>query len=75
MQYGAKFKVLYDDAPTVNFKEVEQIFQEEFGKGPSEIFSEFDPAPIASASIAQVLLFSFVYFSLLLSISPFAHNQ
>ena len=47
--------MLYDDAPTVDYKAVEKIFLEEFGKKPSDIFSEFDPVAIASASIAQVL--------------------
>jgi ubiquinone biosynthesis protein len=38
------------DAPEV----VRQTIQEELGKPPEELFAEFDPLPMASASIGQV---------------------
>ncbi|KAJ3270867.1 hypothetical protein HDV01_007338 [Terramyces sp. JEL0728] len=48
------FKTLFDNAPCVEKQVVEQIFLEEFGTLPQDIFEEFDYKAIASASIAQV---------------------
>ena len=33
---------------------IRQVFVEEFGRSPEEVFRQFDPEPMASASIAQV---------------------
>lgn len=35
-------------------KDVRQVFIEEYGRNPEDIFAVFDPEPIASASLAQV---------------------
>ncbi|TPX50184.1 hypothetical protein SeLEV6574_g01020 [Synchytrium endobioticum] len=53
-QYAQTFKVLYDEAPYVEYPQVERIFKEEFHKLPHEIFATFEEVPVASASIAQV---------------------
>ena len=45
---------LMDRVPPFSFPQVEQVFLNEFGKGPSQLFDRFDRIPIASASIGQV---------------------
>ncbi|MCA1593859.1 MAG: hypothetical protein LC754_14660 [Acidobacteria bacterium] len=45
---------LLDRVEPFAFAQVEQIFVEELGRKPSEIFDAFDPQPLATASIGQV---------------------
>lgn len=45
---------LQDNAPTVDFPSVRQVVEEELHAPIDEIFSRFEEAPVASASIAQV---------------------
>jgi ubiquinone biosynthesis protein len=50
---NALFNLLDRIAP-FGFEQVEEIFRGEFGRRPTEIFSHFEPEPIATASIGQV---------------------
>ena len=40
-----------DSAPPTSFADVQTIIREEFGKDLEELFSEFDPVPLGSASL------------------------
>lgn len=51
---AAEFESLLDRVPPAPGAEVRQVFIEEFGRPPEEVFASFDVDPIASASIAQV---------------------
>lgn len=45
---------LLDKCPVSSFAQVVQTLDEELGAPPSVLFAEFDPEPMASASLAQV---------------------
>ena len=49
-----EFESLLDQVAPADPAAVRRIFVEELGAQPEEVFAEFDMAPIASASIAQV---------------------
>ncbi|MCI5208797.1 MAG: AarF/ABC1/UbiB kinase family protein, partial [Candidatus Electrothrix sp. ATG2] len=54
--YLDELRKLQDDVPPFSYQEVQQIFQEDQGKDPAEIFTTFSPEPLAAASIGQVHL-------------------
>ncbi|KAL5076736.1 hypothetical protein RYX36_015720 [Vicia faba] len=40
--------------PVSSYEQICNVFKKEFGETPDKVFAEFDPVPIASASLAQV---------------------
>ncbi|XCN72251.1 MAG: AarF/ABC1/UbiB kinase family protein [Candidatus Electrothrix aestuarii] len=54
--YLEELRKLQDNVPPFSYQEVQQIFQEDQGKDPQEIFSYFSTTPLAAASIGQVHL-------------------
>jgi ubiquinone biosynthesis protein len=49
-----EFRLCRDQVPPESFADVRRIIEEDLGKPLAEIFSAFDPVPLAAASIAQV---------------------
>ncbi|KAL5272199.1 hypothetical protein ACHWQZ_G000429 [Mnemiopsis leidyi] len=53
-EYVKAFKVLHNKAPESSLDSVMKVLKSELGAPPDKIFSEFDPTPLGSASLAQV---------------------
>jgi ubiquinone biosynthesis protein len=53
-EWIAGFSKLQDKAPAVDYAEIRRQLTEDIGGTPEEVFAEFDPEPVAAASIAQV---------------------
>lgn len=53
-ELATELEKLQSDAPKDPYEEIKKIIEEEQGRPIEEIFVEFDPEPIASASIGQV---------------------
>ncbi len=54
LEYCDELFNLLDRIAPFPYEHVEQVFQEELGQSPTEIFDHFDPKPLATASIGQV---------------------
>ena len=53
-EFQRKLGALRDAAPTVTFKEMRKVVEEELDDPLEEVFDEFEEEPIAAASIGQV---------------------
>ncbi len=53
-EFQRKLGALRDAAPTVTFKEMSKVIEQELGERLDQVFSDFDEQPIAAASIGQV---------------------
>ncbi|CAJ2644043.1 unnamed protein product [Trifolium pratense] len=45
---------MLNKCPVSSYEQICDVFKKEFGETPDKVFAEFDPVPIASASLAQV---------------------
>lgn len=52
--YLVELSKLQDNVPPFAYQEVVEIFAEEFGKPPEDVFAHFNRQPLAAASIGQV---------------------
>ncbi len=50
----AEFRLLRDQVPSEAFADVKRIVEEDLGRPIDALFADFDPVPLAAASIAQV---------------------
>ena len=53
-EYIDVLSTLFNDAPQSTIEDVHQVIEEDLGSPVEELFDNFDPNPIASASLAQV---------------------
>ena len=53
-EFQHKLAALRDAAPTVTFKQMRTVIENELGEPLKEVFDEFEQEPIAAASIGQV---------------------
>jgi ubiquinone biosynthesis protein len=53
-EYIQEFQRLQDQLPSVSFEDIRSAVESSLGVSIAAVFQEFDPAPVAQASIAQV---------------------
>jgi predicted unusual protein kinase regulating ubiquinone biosynthesis (AarF/ABC1/UbiB family) len=53
-EFQHKLAALRDAAPTVTFKDMRRVIEDELGEELGDVFAEFDQEPVAAASIGQV---------------------
>ncbi len=53
-EFQRKLAALRDAAPTVNFRDMRKVIEEELEEKLGDVFTDFDEEPIAAASIGQV---------------------
>ena len=47
---------MLDKCPVSTYRDIAQVIQEDLGKSPGELFASIEEVPIASASLAQVMI-------------------
>lgn len=52
--YAKAFATLTDQVPPIPLAEIERVILESYGRPAVELFEQFDPVPIAAASLGQV---------------------
>ena len=55
-RFQKKLAVLRNAAPSVSFAAMREVIEQDYGQSLEDVFTEFDPEPIAAASIGQVYL-------------------
>ncbi|MGH2871140.1 MAG: AarF/UbiB family protein, partial [Solirubrobacteraceae bacterium] len=53
-EFQRKLAVLRDAAPTVTFRDMRKVIEDQLGEPLADVFEQFDEEPIAAASIGQV---------------------
>ncbi|XP_072932649.1 aarF domain-containing kinase 1 [Epargyreus clarus] len=53
-EYVATMRILHKDAPRNTVEELYAVIKEDLKRDPKELFEEFDPEPLGTASLAQV---------------------
>lgn len=53
-EYVQTMRILHKDAPRNTVEELYDVIKEDLKKDPKELFEEFDPEPLGTASLAQV---------------------
>jgi predicted unusual protein kinase regulating ubiquinone biosynthesis (AarF/ABC1/UbiB family) len=53
-EFQRKLAALRDAAPTVSFRDMRKVIEEDLGEKLGDVFADFDQDPIAAASIGQV---------------------
>ncbi len=54
LDYARELRKLQEELPSVSFDEVRQMVESELAEPLDELFLEFDPKPVATASLSQV---------------------
>lgn len=53
-EYIEELSLLQDEVPGVSFEEIREVAEASLGRPLSSMFAEFDPEPVAAASLGQV---------------------
>jgi predicted unusual protein kinase regulating ubiquinone biosynthesis (AarF/ABC1/UbiB family) len=60
IEYVEELSQLQDRVPAFSYEIAERLIEKEFGKSIPELFSSFDPIPLAAASLARSIKPNFI---------------